>query len=153
MSVDYDPKKAHEYYMQHRKLKGRNGRKGHSTKGWSQSMKEQWQYATHQLSEEHKGINQGITLSAKMKRKYMSEQASSRIKELREKLKGLPKEEKAKMKVKISGMIDSIRSSLASRKESLTERTKERRSEEKEAYAKRKDEAYEHIKSTRGKKR
>ena len=39
-NVNYDPKAAHEYYMKHRKLKG----KKHSTKGFGDTQKEQWEY-------------------------------------------------------------------------------------------------------------
>lgn len=41
---NYDPVKAHEYYIQNRKLKGR-----HSTKGMSETQKEGWSYAQNQL--------------------------------------------------------------------------------------------------------
>jgi hypothetical protein len=52
-SVDYDPKKAHEYYMKHRKLKGRK----RSTKGFSESQKEQLVYAKDQIKKQQKDRN------------------------------------------------------------------------------------------------
>ena len=52
-SVDYDPVKAHEYYMKHRKLKGRR----RSTKGFSESQKEQYAYAKEQLKQQQKDRN------------------------------------------------------------------------------------------------
>lgn len=144
MAVDYDPVKAHQYYEQHKKLKGRRGK--HSTKGFSTRQKEQWAYAKDQLSQEHKDINTGITEESKARRKELSEQAKNMISQLRGRLKGMSKQEKAKWKEKISNMISDIREELKSSKETLTEETKEKRGQEKEDYGTRKDEAYNKIK-------
>lgn len=43
-SENYDPVKAHEYYLRNRELKGRR-----STKGFNQKQKEGWQYAQAQV--------------------------------------------------------------------------------------------------------
>ena len=144
MAVNYDPVKAHEYYVNYTKKGLTKGR--HSTKGFSQTQKEQWQYAKHQLSEEHKAINKGITASGKTKRKSLSDAAKSRISALREMVKGASKEEKAMIREQVKGMIEQIRGRLKADKETLTANTKARREGEKTAYAKRKDEAYAHIK-------
>lgn len=141
MAVDYDPVKAHEYYMKHRKLKGK-----HSTKGFSKSQKEQWSYAKSQLSEEHKEINKGITEETKARRQELADKAKAMISELREKLKGMSKEEKALWKERISNMIGEIREELSADRESLSNESKESRQQEKDAYSARKDEAYERIK-------
>ena len=62
-NIDYDPRKAHEYYMKHRKLKGRR-----STKGFSESQKEQWAYAKSQLSEQKKARDKGDSESINARR-------------------------------------------------------------------------------------
>ena len=51
--VDYDPQKAHEYYMKHRKLKGKR-----STRKFTQKQKEQWAYAKDQLKTQQKDRNE-----------------------------------------------------------------------------------------------
>jgi hypothetical protein len=151
MAVNYDPQKAHEYYINYTKKGLTKGR--HSTKGFTQTQKEQWQYAKHQLSEEHKGIKKGITESSKAERKAMSDAAKERIAALREQIKGASKEEKAMIREAVSGMIDNIRSQLKASKKDLTAQTKTKRENENEAYKDRKDQAYQHIKSLGSKKK
>lgn len=79
----YDPKKAHEYYMKHRKLKGRR-----STKGMSQQQKELVAYTRHGLQEEKKKkkqditnwgreYSQNITASAKARRQKISQMSKA----------------------------------------------------------------------------
>lgn len=145
MAVDYDPIKAHEYYEKNKKLKGRR-----TTKGWSQTKKEQWAYAKAQLSEEHKAINKGITESSKSRRSQLSEATKDAISRLRERLKNMPKEQKAVWRERISGMCDDLRSELRANKEQLTETTKAVREQEKQAYEVRKDIAYATIKGQGG---
>ena len=144
MAVNYDPAKAHEYYINYTKKGLTKGR--HSTKGFSQTQKEQWKYAQYQLSEEHKAINKGITESGKSKRSELSSAAKDRISALRERVKGASKEEKAMIREQINGMIEQIRGQLKADKEKVTDQTKATRENEKEAYSKRKDQAYNHIK-------
>lgn len=139
-NVDYDPVKAHEYYEKHKKLKGR-----HSTKGWNDTQKAQWSYAKDQLATEHKAINQDITEESKAIRQQISEAAKERIAFIRERVKGMSKEQKAAMKEVVDGMIATIREQLGMAKEEISEATKAARSEEKEAYEGRKDAAYAHI--------
>lgn len=152
MAVDYDPKKAHEYYMQHRKLKGNKGRrKSRTTKGWSQQMKEQWAYAKDQLAQEHKAIGKGITEDSKEKRSSISERTKAAVSELRERLKGMSKEQKAEWRDRISSMIDELRGEAREEKAQLTEDTKGLREKEKVDYEARKDKAYETIKAMKSK--
>lgn len=54
----YDPKKAHEYYMKNRKLKGRR-----STRGFSQKQKEQWSYAKYKISEDERREKKDASMS------------------------------------------------------------------------------------------
>lgn len=144
MAVDYDPQKAHEYYERHKKLKGRGKR---STKGFSKTQKAQWAYAKEQLKEEHREIGHNITEESKATRQELSDTAKSRIKALRESLKGMSKEERAEAKERITGLIDSIKERLRGDKADLTETTKGKREQESEDYEQRKDTAYKTIKA------
>lgn len=47
-SENYDPKKAHEYYLRTRELQGRGT--GNSTKGFNQRQREGWSYAKAQVA-------------------------------------------------------------------------------------------------------
>ena len=147
MAVDYDPKKAHEYYEKHKKLKGR--RKGRSTKGWTDIQKEQLEYAKDQLKTEHKNNNASITEEAKEKRKALSEAASQRIKSIRAQLKNLSPEQKEIVKSRIQ----DIRDQLAGQKEDLKEQTSEKKSAEKASYENKIDQAYATIRGMGKKKK
>ena len=68
----YDPVKAHEYYMKHRKLKGR-----HSTRKMSESQKAQWSYAKNQLSLEEKQERQQASVENMALRKQQKEAISA----------------------------------------------------------------------------
>lgn len=78
----YDPVKAHEYYLKHRKLKGQSERI--STKGLNDEGKNAAKYVKEQIQAEKKEYN-----------KQLSEQLKQKIAELKESLKGASKEERA----------------------------------------------------------
>lgn len=151
MSVSYDPVKAHEYYLKHRELKGRKKGAVRSTKGFSQTQKEQWQFAQNQLQEEHRQNNKAISSDSKEKRAQMVNQVNLRIKNLRNQLKALSPEQRAATKASLDNMIKGIRANLKIDREALTEETKGKRANESEQYEKRKDLAYQHIKSGKAK--
>lgn len=119
MAVNYDPVKAHEYYEQHKKLKGRT-----STKGFSKSQKEQAFYVKAQLTEEKKAKNKDLAekqnATAKAKREEFTNQCNEKVKALRDMLKGMSKEQKAAMKESISAQISSIKESFSAMKKSAT---------------------------------
>lgn len=162
MSVDYDPVKAHEYYMRHRKLKGR-----HPTKGMSTIQKEQWSYAKNQLQEAKRKQLANITEQKKeqiknlneLKRTWkerLTEQTKQKIEELRERLKGMPAEKRKLFREGIQGMIGHIREDLKTRKSVIDtkdksdkimvkERATAGREKAKEEYNKGLDEAYRKI--------
>ena len=110
-SVDYDPKKAHEYYMKHRKLKGRR-----STRKFNQTQKEQYAYAKEQLKQQHKDRNAkskeainaqkqariaALDEAKKKQKELLTQAAKSKIDGLRNKLESMPKEQRAKLKEQI----------------------------------------------------
>lgn len=151
MSVNYDPAKAHAYYEQHKKLKGRKRGVSHSTKGFSLRQKEQWQYAKYQLQEEHRSNSKAITTQSKEQRAQMVEAVRLRIKNLRAQLKAMSPEQRAATKSALDTMIKGIRANLSTDSAELTEQTKQKRAGENTEYEKRKDRAYEHIKSGKAK--
>ena len=162
-SVDYDPIKAHEYYEQHKKLKGR-----HSTKGMSDTQKEQWAYARNQLKESYKQerdtitenksvLNLAISERIKEQKKQHSDRTNAMIDNLRQSLKSMPKEQREQMKEKIKEAISGLRDKLKDAKASVSEAGKaakqdlkdqvaDLRSAAKEKHEKDLDEAYEKIK-------
>lgn len=133
-SADYDPKAAHEYYMKHRKLKGRR-----STRKLSDEGKERFAYAKYQLTEQKKARiakarernnavrDQRLEMIEKAK-KEQKEQLASAAKEkiamLRDMLKGLPKEVKEKKKAHIQGLIDNIKGKLSDMKKRIDDDAK-----------------------------
>ena len=84
----YDPAKAHEYYLKHRKLKGQNERT--STKGLNEEGKNAAKYVKEQIMAEKKEFN-----------KRLSEQLKEKIGQLKESLKGASKEERAEAALSI----------------------------------------------------
>ncbi len=92
----YDPVKRHEYYMKHRKLKGKKSRT--STAG----LNEDGKIAAKEVKE---------AIMAE-KKAYLEKQKgimNNQIKSLREKLKAMSKEERKKNKEKIQEQIKGLR--------------------------------------------
>jgi hypothetical protein len=137
----YDPVKAHEYYMKHRKLKGR-----HSTKGMSESQKKQWESAKQGLSEEHKAISKGITAHENTRKEQASIIAKFRIQQIRNRLEYVPKAKRAEFRKKLGALIDNIRKDLSTKKGRLTQKAIAGRAAERTAWEGRKDQAYQQIK-------
>lgn len=165
-SVDYDPIKAHEYYMKHRHLKGR-----HSTKGMSESQKETWAYAKSQVSENYKNTkaqitenkkaaNADVNKNMKSEKERYSKETNKRIETLRSQLKAMPKEKRKEMKEKISGVISDLKARLKERKQAVTDlgkvakeniknTTADARAAAKADYEKNLDEAYNRVKGSK----
>lgn len=160
---DYDPIKAHEYYEKHKKSKGRR-----STKGMSQSQKEQWAYVKAQLSAKHKEINSKITdtakkdrsaaiADAKEKRSEITQQVKQKVEALRNRLKNMSPEQKKLMRDRIKAMISDVKEMGKERKSKVTESSNKLKAEitdvaktdrayEKEQHEKRLDAAHKKIK-------
>lgn len=169
MAYNYDPVKAHEYYINYRKKGLKKGRR--SVSGFTQSQKERWEYMKYQLSEEHKGIMKGITDWGKERRSSLSEDARARkqelsdackehISSLRDRVKNASKEEKAAIREEVQGLIDGLKESLRSDKEVISEGLKadkegvketqtNSRETEKVAYEERKTREWKKIKDKR----
>jgi hypothetical protein len=82
VSANYDPQKAHEYYLQNRQLKGK-----HSTKGFTQKQKEAWSYAQAQIRAKTKEKNVAASTSEKTSIEQTREQAQQLRQEISAKLK------------------------------------------------------------------
>lgn len=113
----YDPAKAHEYHMKHRKLKGKNSRT--SIKGLNEAGKA----AAKEVKEAIK--NEKKEYLAKQK-EIMNEQ----IKRLREMLKNIPKEERKKRKEEFKEKIQGLRDLYKDHKTKVKEYFEEKYAQE-----------------------
>lgn len=139
----YDPEKAHEYYEEHKQLKGR-----HSTAGLNEKGRAAAQYIRNQLSEEKKikteksrenmkGRISASSAHTKTKKQIARESVksaiashkdamNSQISSLRESLKGLSTEDKKGNKGEsIRNKIASLREKNSAQREYLREVLKE----------------------------
>ena len=66
----YDPVKAHEYYMKHRKLKCRR-----STKGFTEQQKAMWTYGKDQIKADEKAEKTQASADSKERKALISQQA------------------------------------------------------------------------------
>lgn len=89
----YDPVKAHEYYEQHKQLKGKKSTSGLSAKG-----KEAAKYVKQQLTQEKKA-----------KIAEHKNEMNAQIASLREQYKALPKDQRKEVKGEIQGIIKELR--------------------------------------------
>lgn len=104
----YDPVKAHEYYMKHRKLKEKNSRT--STKGLNEAGK----IAAKEVKEAIKAE----------KAEYLAKQKeimNAQIAALRERLKGMSKEERKQNKEAIMAQIKNLRTMYKEHKAKVKE--------------------------------
>lgn len=152
MAVSYDPKKAHEYYMKHRKLKGRRSQKGFST-----SQKERVAYARAQLSEQRNQKNtsdrERIREAKKKQLEQITEQTKAKVDALRERLRNMPKEQRAAMKEQVQGVIDSVRDLARNQKADVRQKaskdSKAATAKNRADYEKALDKAYSKIRKKR----
>lgn len=123
----YDPVKAHEYYEEHKKLKGRSSSAGLNDKG-----KEAYRYVKEQLSQEKKSriekakaTRDSEVQSASSQKKSESEREtsalSSKVNSLKERLSKMSKAQKAVHRDAINAEIDALRQQTARRKQQLAE--------------------------------
>lgn len=172
MAIDYDPRKAHEYYMKHRKLKGRR-----STKGFSQQKKEQLSYAKQQLREQKqqrdeqnredinsrkKAAIERLNEAKRKQKEQLTAQAEAKIASLRESIALLPKEQKAVMREKVNAAVADVKDMLSKKKQEISDNTSDAkeaihetasaertkaRADSKAKYERDLDKAYKRIKS------
>lgn len=109
----YDPVKRHEYYMKHRKLKGRQQRQS------TASLSEEGKIAA-------KEVKNGIMAERKEAYDAIKEEMNKKIAELRQKLKDMPKFKRDKMKAEIQAEIKALREEAKEKKAKLKEEYQEK---------------------------
>lgn len=134
----YDPAKAHEYYMKHRKLKGRKKRT--STAGLNEAGK----IASSEVKE---------AINAE-KKEYLDKQKeimNGQIKALREQLKGLSKEERKARKEEFKQRIQALRDLYKDHKAKVKEYFEEKYAQEMDKI--KADPGFAQVKKSRSKKK
>lgn len=140
---NYSPKAAHEYYLKHRKLKGRKKRRRQESSGGGptrsnaaqttgpyeltdaarEAQRKSDRTTTAGLNDAGKAAAKNVKANLQAERKEKADaiaaKAKERISALRESLKGMSKEEKAANKERIKRQIESIRNDVKAAKESL----------------------------------
>ncbi|QGZ17218.1 hypothetical protein SEA_GIANTSBANE_14 [Arthrobacter phage Giantsbane] len=86
-SANYDPVKAHEYYVKNRELKGRQ----QSTKGMSDTQKEAWSYTKNKIGGDKKAALTSSRNAQKAKLEALQKQATETRTRIRDKLEALLK--------------------------------------------------------------
>ena len=111
---NYDPVKAHEYYMKHRKLKG-----DRSTKGMSDEQKEMLKFGKQQLTEQRRANMKKITEDAKSERQAMTEHYRNKARTFKEKrqeiianIRETANAKKAKLKEEMQDKIESLKAQM-----------------------------------------
>jgi hypothetical protein len=100
----YDPAKAHEYYLNKRKLKP----KRRTTKGMSEKQKEAWEYSKDNITEERKQKIEEL----RDKTNEARVRISAKIRSVKDKLDPKLKEyeaERAKLIASLKGAIEALR--------------------------------------------
>lgn len=112
----YDPVKAHEYYMKHRKLKGRK-------RGSTRDLNEQGKAAAEMIKKQ-------ITEERKEAVKKLNDEMKSKIDRLRKsmknRLKGLSGRAKERLKEQLKEEIASLREEYKSQKDAVKEEFNEK---------------------------
>lgn len=102
----YDPVKAHEYYMEHRELKGRKKKTN------TIDLNETGKTAA-------KVVKENLNKEKKEKAKRITEETSAKVKALRSLLSGLTKEQKEARRPAIEAAIAQLREQSSAAKEAL----------------------------------
>lgn len=109
----YDPVKRHEYYMKHRKLKGRQSRSS------TASLNEEGKIAA-------KEVKEGIMAERKEAYEAVKTEMNKKIDDLRKRLKAMPKFKRAKYKEKFQAEIKALREEAKEKKAKIKEEYQEK---------------------------
>lgn len=109
----YDPVKRHEYYMKHRKLKGRQQRAS------TASLNEEGKIAA-------KEVKEGIMAERKEAYEAIKNEVNKKIEALRNRLKKLPPFQRKAQRAKLQAEIKAIRTEAKERKAKLKEEYEEK---------------------------
>lgn len=114
----YDPVKAHEYYMEHRKLKGTQSKT--STQGLNTTGRTAANLVKQNLNKEQKETAKKNTEQAKAAIKEYTAKTNAQIKDLRNKLKSMSKAQKKANKDTINAQIKALREANTAKRKELT---------------------------------
>lgn len=134
----YDPVKRHEYYMKHRKLKGRQSRSS------TASLNEEGKIAA-------KEVKSGIMEERKKAYETIKSEMNKKIDDLRQRLRGMPKFKRDKMKAKIQAEIKALREEAKEKKAKLKEEYQEKYLQELDKI--KQDGSFQKYKGKKGKKK
>lgn len=109
----YDPVKRHEYYMKHRKLKGKSERAS------TASLNEEGKIAA-------KEVKEGIMAERKEAYEAIKTEVNKKIEALRNRLKKLPPFQRKAQRAKLQAEIKAIRTEAKERKAKLKEEYEEK---------------------------
>lgn len=126
----YDPVKAHEYYEEHKKLKGRT-----STAGLNEKGREAAKYVKDQLTTERKSkisehkeqTNKSINDLREINKTTVEShknRMNSQIESLRASLKGMSKQDRAANRERIQGQISQLREENSAFRKRISESQK-----------------------------
>lgn len=134
----YDPQKAHEYYMKHRKLKGKRSKT--STAGFSNKQKEASLYVKSQINAKQKSALKKHTEDTKAQRKQMQEKVSKELSGIRAKIKqinsnsSLSNNQKAQLRGELREQLAKIAEDYKTQKEKFNQDSKTKRESIRNSY-------------------
>lgn len=119
MATNYDPVKAHAYYMKNRQLKGRT-----STAGMSKSDKEMAAYIKDQLKSQMQATKEKIKEERKQQRDQLSAALKSSIARVRDQIKALKGSGDEGAIERLRDSIKTIRAKATEARKKITETAK-----------------------------
>ena len=124
----YDPQKAHEYYMKHRKLKGRRSKL--SVAKMSNKGKRIASYVKSEISNRRKAELAKHTESVKVQREQLRTNTSTQLNEIQKKItqinnnSSLSNNQKAVLRGELKEKLAKVKSNYLSQKEALSTSSK-----------------------------
>lgn len=140
----YDPVKAHEYYERTKQLKARK-----STAKLNEAGKAAADYVKDSLTTKRKGLVEAENQSMKSKLESHRSQTKAEIASIRERLKGMSKEDKLKNRESLQAEIDGLRENNRSVREQLRAEFKKTKTNLKDEYDNKYMDELDKIKSTK----
>lgn len=125
----YDPVKAHEYYEEHKKLKGRR-----STSSLNDKGKEAAKYVKQQLDEERKAKDEKSKSEHKTNVETRKAAMQKSINDLNNQIKAMTAKQKKSKRHAIKAQIATLRAQFKEEKERLTAQYKEEKQRRKTEY-------------------
>ncbi len=123
----YDPVKAHEYYMKHRKLKGKR-----SIKGMTQAQKEQWAYAKNELTLEERQEKKNASNASMASRTQKRDAVTADAKLKKESISNISKAQKEAIVKAAKAEREKFAKECSSKVKAIRERLKNMSKEERE---------------------